>query len=53
MGKAYKNKERLREKGRMQNITKKELATIKNFIKAAEEKGLYGTEEELFKKLKN
>ncbi len=45
-------KETLREKVYMQGVTKKELALIKNFIKAAEEKNLYGTEEELFKKLK-
>ncbi len=36
----------------MQDITNKEQALIKNFRKAAGGKDLYGTEAELFKKLK-
>jgi hypothetical protein len=46
-------KETLREKlfGE-QLITKEELMLVKRLAKATEEKGLWGTEEELFQKLK-
>lgn len=37
----------------MQNITRKELTLVKNFIKIAEDKDLYGIEEELFKRLED
>ena len=45
-------KETLREKLFEEDITKKEMVLVKKLVKATEEKGLYGTEKELFKKLK-
>lgn len=46
-------KETLREKlfGE-QDISRNELALVKRLIKASEQKGLYGKEDELFKKLR-
>jgi Arc/MetJ-type ribon-helix-helix transcriptional regulator len=46
-------KETLREKlFERQDITKKELRLVKNLLLVSEEKGLYSTEKELFKRLK-
>ncbi|MFH1174510.1 MAG: ribbon-helix-helix domain-containing protein [archaeon] len=45
-------KEAVREKLFEEELTKKELAMVKRIIKLSEERNLYGTEEELFKKLR-
>lgn len=45
-------KETLREKLFGKHLTKEELKLVKNLTKATEENNLWGTEEELFKKLR-
>ena len=45
-------KEAIREKLFEQEISKEELALVKKLVEASEKKNLYGTEQQLFKKLK-
>ena len=45
-------KEAIREKLFEQKISKEELALVKNLVEVSEKKNLYGSEEQLFKKLK-
>ena len=45
-------KEAIREKLFEQEISKEEMALVKKLVEVSEKKNLYGTEEQLFKKLK-